>query len=537
MNEDFLSQLQEAKSDDERNWLITKNLLDSLPEDLAQMAYAAAVPHWFDAKILAALRPELKDKAETLYTDLQRLPFIEPYTGRGHNVHELTRKLMLDYLWVEKRKDFIKTSRRAAEYFKKTRYGGGAWIIRMYLQRHPLNLDASLYKMVVGFLLPFSFLQKTTLESFPVLNSNYQIEYIYHLAIVDPKLIAKIFPQQISALNLSRWIDNQFQNMQSPAAFKLVTNLKEHTVANRVEGPLSGWIDYWQVILSSETLKPSESAENLGSILLHGYQDNGLTACLLVSLGDEHTNLNNISKANKLYEKALRIYKQEKDIGGEIKCTIKLCDNLVKEKQSTLAISTLENSLSQVSSKMFDPLSKILEIQIISAIAKNYSRIKQHNISLEKYNLALNLILEPTFRSIILLEQIDVFLKLKDVDSANNELNNVTKVLPITHPLVAYRYGVLNILLRKYDNALGHFNKILEHFPKSSYGYFGIGVTNLLMGNITPAIESYKRGLSFNYKYSDVDEIIDYLENLKMEQPELKGIDDVLVILREWSPS
>ena len=102
MMDDFLRQLQ-AATDEKRRWLVTENLLNSLPPDLTQMAWAAAIPHWFDADILAALRPELKGRAAGLYAQLQTLPFVEPFEGRGYNVHELTRKLMLAHLWQEHR--------------------------------------------------------------------------------------------------------------------------------------------------------------------------------------------------------------------------------------------------------------------------------------------------------------------------------------------------------------------------------------------------------------------------------------------------
>ena len=53
---DFFARLQ-AASNDERNWLVTERLLNTLPADLRAMAWAAAVPHWFDAEILAAALP------------------------------------------------------------------------------------------------------------------------------------------------------------------------------------------------------------------------------------------------------------------------------------------------------------------------------------------------------------------------------------------------------------------------------------------------------------------------------------------------
>ena len=53
--------------------IVTENLLESLPDELATALWAVAIPHWFDTDILAALCPELSDRAEELYQQLQDL--------------------------------------------------------------------------------------------------------------------------------------------------------------------------------------------------------------------------------------------------------------------------------------------------------------------------------------------------------------------------------------------------------------------------------------------------------------------------------
>jgi tetratricopeptide (TPR) repeat protein len=45
------------------------------------------------------------------------LTFIEEFAGRGHNVHELTRDVLLGKLWAARRGEFLELSRRAADYF------------------------------------------------------------------------------------------------------------------------------------------------------------------------------------------------------------------------------------------------------------------------------------------------------------------------------------------------------------------------------------------------------------------------------------
>jgi hypothetical protein len=115
----LLDKLMTAKSDQERSWIVTENWLESLPEDLITALWAMAVPHWFDADILVALCPELIDRSEEIYRQLQDLSCVEVFAERGYNVHELTRNQLLDQLWKDNPERFCDLSGRAAVYFAK----------------------------------------------------------------------------------------------------------------------------------------------------------------------------------------------------------------------------------------------------------------------------------------------------------------------------------------------------------------------------------------------------------------------------------
>ncbi|NUN65866.1 tetratricopeptide repeat protein [Pseudanabaena biceps] len=117
MSNDLLQKLMAAQTDEERSWIVTENLLESLPEDEANALLAVAIPHWFDAEILAALCPELADRAEKIYQNLQNLSCVEAFPDRGHNVHELTRNQLLDRLWKDNPERFRELSGRASAYF------------------------------------------------------------------------------------------------------------------------------------------------------------------------------------------------------------------------------------------------------------------------------------------------------------------------------------------------------------------------------------------------------------------------------------
>jgi anti-sigma regulatory factor (Ser/Thr protein kinase) len=119
MNPEFLAKLTAAQTDDERSWLVTELRLGTLSEELRSMVWAAVIPHWFDADILAALRPMLASQAVDLYSEIQGLSFIEQFGDRGHRVHDLTRRLMLDRLWTAEKSQFKLLSHRAANYFER----------------------------------------------------------------------------------------------------------------------------------------------------------------------------------------------------------------------------------------------------------------------------------------------------------------------------------------------------------------------------------------------------------------------------------
>ncbi len=115
MSKNILQKLKAAES-----WVVTEDLLESLPTDLAKALQAAAIPHWFNANILSALCPDLSAKSEELYRQLQELSCVEVFTERGHNVHELTRNQLLDYLCLTDSEQFRTLSEKAAEYFAES---------------------------------------------------------------------------------------------------------------------------------------------------------------------------------------------------------------------------------------------------------------------------------------------------------------------------------------------------------------------------------------------------------------------------------
>src|SRR5215469_13337012 len=118
--------LREAKGDPARISFASVDLLlaehpESEREKLRMALQVAAVPHWFDEKILGMLLDEsLAAEVESLASQLRRLPIAEPFPARGGgaaNVHE-TSRLALRRLMKGEAPDLLAAvSKRAKIYF------------------------------------------------------------------------------------------------------------------------------------------------------------------------------------------------------------------------------------------------------------------------------------------------------------------------------------------------------------------------------------------------------------------------------------
>jgi hypothetical protein len=93
---EFLKEL-EAMPESERPWAVTKLTLSGLPKDLQTVVWAMAKHDHFDAQTIALACPALADQSEKLYLQMQELCFVEEFPRCGHNIHELTRSLLLSH--------------------------------------------------------------------------------------------------------------------------------------------------------------------------------------------------------------------------------------------------------------------------------------------------------------------------------------------------------------------------------------------------------------------------------------------------------
>jgi len=115
---DIVAKLTDAKTLEERTWIITDQLLSVAPQEVREAALAVAVPHWFNEKVLRALLPDLGDEIGSVYERLVDFSFVEPHGRRGFRLHELTRKAIIDHLLAEKPEWHREVSQRAKQYFE-----------------------------------------------------------------------------------------------------------------------------------------------------------------------------------------------------------------------------------------------------------------------------------------------------------------------------------------------------------------------------------------------------------------------------------
>ncbi len=309
--DDFLRRIMAAQSADERHWIVTENLLNSLRPDLAQLAYAATIPHWFDAGILAALRPALAEQAEKLYADLQRLPFVEPFARRGHNVHELTRRLMLAHLWQSNREEFVALSRRAAEYFNHVMSAPVQPLLELIpvWQKDELSDDEIRARIQ-------AWQTEHAAETTPP-EPHMQIEFIYHLLIADADAGANAVRDQGLA-----WHDEFDYTYASLNA--LARAVREHADAGRVDGRAKGWGNFFEALIAQYTYESHKAIELFNSVLTANYPDNQLNANCIQRLGDVHVRLSELPQARARYEEALPLYRSIGDKLGEANCIQRL---------------------------------------------------------------------------------------------------------------------------------------------------------------------------------------------------------------------
>lgn len=305
---EFLLKLAKAKTEDEKTWLTTKRLIDSLPEEMQTLVYSAAIPHWFDENILRALNPKLSRKIKRHYSKLQELPFVEKFENRGHNIHELTRRLVLDYLWKRKKNIYRSLSQNLVVFYENS------------TKKALKEITSKIKTLKNGTKKTFKEFQrwiKINPEIVNALSPDYQNEMIYHLVIANPAKGNKVFTR-------IAWLKHDQFDLKFSELNALLFLIHEHIAAGRVKGKIIGWERFFRGLLYYYRYDYKNAKLDFTDVINKNYPDKKLNADAHLRLGDVHINLLEIPEALVCYKKALSLYRSAKFKNGEAHCIFAL---------------------------------------------------------------------------------------------------------------------------------------------------------------------------------------------------------------------
>lgn len=240
MNNKLLDRLNQAQTEEERITILLQNYFQKEnSQELSEAFRAVAIPHWFNESILAALIPNLSDKVDKIYQQLIKLPFVQDFPTRGHNIYQPTRKVILSGIWEKQRAEFFKLSELASEFFQN------------YC--------------------------KNQLEA--------QIEYLYHLILVDSSKGAKEVK-----LICTQW-ESQFRFAELDS---LLNTLSEQVDEKRVRGAAKAVILYLQAKNSLRLKQDREDPKEIIKTLLVAEKEADREISIRVEIQQEIEELRNL---------------------------------------------------------------------------------------------------------------------------------------------------------------------------------------------------------------------------------------------------
>lgn len=258
MIEQLTQRLEAIESAEERERLVLQIRLESLSPQVRDALQAVAIPHWFDLLFLAALLNKPPESCHAIFDSLTRLSMVESCPGRGYNVHERSRFLLLEEVGRESRDQLLQLSQRAAIHCGHYASDEEIW----------------------------------------------QIEMIYHLLIADPALGLEAFRKAAQ-----RWhsdTDNSHELLDVVARV-----VREHREAGRLERQACAWSFYWDGKLD-QIYNSNEAKSHFARAREFAGQDLQLDAEVALELGKFYP----FEEAYSLYREALGKFQQLDDKAG-----------------------------------------------------------------------------------------------------------------------------------------------------------------------------------------------------------------------------
>jgi len=334
---DLLAHLQSARSEEEREWLVMRFSLDSLDPAVREAVWAAAIPRWFDQKFLAALLGQPDDASfSRMVEKLLTCSFVETFPGRGYNLHERTRALLLKQLWEYEKPRYRKLNRSAADYCS--------------------HQDAS--------------------------DPQWRVAELYHLLLADEDPDLEQFIQQGI-----EW-KNQFQYATVEA---LVRPLIIESEANRVNPQAAAWAYLLQGRSDGFYSRYEAAKSNLKKSLDLNSENPILRAETLYALGNVCYMLDEYDDARQFLEEGQALNQKAEAPGGEANCLVVLgqIDRILRLPEAAQEkFNKALNLFQQVNDKLGEAISLNSLGELDSALGEHRAAIQKFEDALQRYREA-----------------------------------------------------------------------------------------------------------------------------------------------------
>lgn len=279
MNDNFLDRLRAETDEKSRELLALEFILDTLDADLRPAVQVAAIPHWFDEEFAAALLQISIGEAQRIVDALKAFSFVEPFPGRGYNVHERTRALLLERLWSHDRQTYREFSQRAERYADA---------------RSKLAPDANARGAAT-----------------PV----WTIEAIYHCFMVDQR-------QALDRMNDAAWDWIRADRYDRLEAMARV--IAEHSTAGRLGDEARSWLIFWQAKVDQAYARLNSAREKYSALKIDANALPELAARCMLGFGDVLLMLSEYEEAKQKFDKATELCLAADELSGQAHAFVQL---------------------------------------------------------------------------------------------------------------------------------------------------------------------------------------------------------------------
>ncbi len=253
---DLLERLGKAQTSEERGAIILMSFIDRQNEGIREAIFAASCLSWFDEDYLGYV---LENTGNKIVQELYEFPFVEEFTGRGHNLHESVRHILTKHLSKVLPEKFHQFHQRGLEFADQRDDADTEW----------------------------------------------KIEYMIHSVIVQPDRAAK----EINTLCKSWSNPPNYNDVNIDC---LLNSLKEYDYVLLSNNNVIGYYEYWRAELDNSAYRHPESKNHLAKALkCFTAEANQLgianTYYLLSEIAQKDENF---AEALELIQKAYEIYSE-----------------------------------------------------------------------------------------------------------------------------------------------------------------------------------------------------------------------------------